>query len=418
MGRTILEKILADHTRDPVRPGEIIWLDIDVRSARDFGGPNVARHYEKHYGDEKVADPKKTFFTFDLVAPAKTIKYAINQAICREFARKQGIRVYDVDWGIGSHVLMEEGHILPGTTAVGTDSHYNIVGAIGAFGQGMGDLDVAFIFKTGKTWFEVPKTVKIKIRGKYEYPTTAKDLTLYILKHIKTTFALGRAIEFYGEAVEGLPLYERITLLSMVTEMGGIIGFIPINEEARREIEEFTGKKDFVVHSADPDAEYEKEIEIDVSGLKPQIAMPPNPHNVADVEELKGEKVDLIFIASCTNARKEDIELVAKVLKGKKVKDGVVLSITPATKRVYGELLKNGTLEILHEAGAIITNPGCAGCAEGHPGLMGEGEVALNTSNRNFPGKQGKGKTYLVSPLVAAASALTGEITPPEEVIS
>ncbi len=417
MGKTIVEKILSQHTKDEVRPGSVIWLDIDVRSARDFGGPNVVKHYREHYDSEPVDDPKKTFFTFDLVAPAKTIKYAINQSICRKFAREQGIKVYDVGYGIGSHVLMEEGHIIPGKTAVGTDSHYNIVGAVGAFGQGMGDVDITFVFKTGKTWFEVPKTVKIKLKGTFEYPTTAKDLTLYILKHIKTDFALGRAIEFYGEAAESLPLYGRITLLSMVTEMGGIIGYIPFTEKTVEEIKAFTGRSDFSITYADPDAEYEKEIEIDVSGLGSQVAAPPHPHNVYDVQDLKDIKVDMIYIGSCTNGREEDIESAWKILKGKKIKEGVILSITPATRRAYKNLMDKGILQELFDMGAIITNPSCAGCAQGHPGMTGEGEVSLNTSNRNFPGKQGKGETYLVSPEVAAASAITGRITDPREVL-
>ena len=417
MGKTIVQKILSAHTKDEVKEGNIIWLDIDVRSARDFGGPNVVKHYREHYGEEKVDDPKKTFFTFDLVAPAKTIKYAINQSICRKFAREQGIKVYDVGSGIGTHVLMEHGHILPGNTAVGTDSHYNIVGAIGAFGQGMGDVDITFVFKTGKTWFEVPKTVKIKIKGKFEYPTTAKDLTLYILKHIKTDFALGRSIEFYGESVENLPLFGRITLLSMVTEMGGIIGYIPFTENTIEEVKKFTGASDFNVFYADQDAAYEKEIEIDVDGLESQVAAPPHPHNVYPAKDLKDVKVNMIYIGSCTNGREEDIESAWRILKGKKIKEGIVLSITPATRRAYKNLMEKGILQDLFDMGAIITNPSCAGCAEGHPGMTGEGEVSLNTSNRNFPGKQGKGKTYLTSPEVAAASAITGRITDPREVL-
>ncbi len=414
MGKTVIEKIFSKHSNDEVLPNKTIWLNLDVRSARDFGGPNVVKHYEREYGNAPLDDPKKTFFTFDLVAPPKNIKYAVNQSICRKFAKKHGIKVYDVDAGIGSHVLMEEGYIKPGVTAVGTDSHYNIVGAIGAFGQGMGDVDITFIFKTGKNWFEVPETVKINIKGTYEFPVTAKDVTLFILKKIKTTFALGKAIEFFGEAVENMKLFERITLCSMVTEMGGIIGFIPINEEVEREIKDFTGTSDFEILNGDSDAKYEREITIDIDGIKPQIASPPHPHNVFDVNELKGEKVDTIFVGSCTNGRSEDIEMVAKILKGRKVKDGVILTVVPATKRVYGELLKKNILSDLFEAGAIILNPGCAGCAEGHVGMTGEGDISLNTSNRNFPRKQGKGKTFLVSPAVAAASAITGEITSPE----
>jgi len=417
MGKTIVEKILSRHTSSEVKPGEIVWIEIDVKSARDFGGPNVVKHYQKHYGDTPVADKNSTFFTFDLVAPPKTRKYAENQAVCREFARKQGIRVYDVDAGIGSHVLMEEGFILPGKTAVGTDSHYNIVGAIGAFGQGMGDVDITFVFKTGRTWFEVPETVKIELKGSYEFPVSAKDLVLRVLKEIKTDFALGKAIEFYGDPVENLPLYGRITFLSMVTEMGGIIGFIPFTDRTIDEVKNFTGKKELEVIYADEDAVYSDVKTIDITGLKPQIAAPPHPHNVHDVDQLKGEKVDAVYIGSCTNGRTEDFHDAYRIIKGKKVHPGTILVIAPATKRVYRELMLDGTLQGFFEAGAVIMNPSCAGCAEGHVGMIGEGEVSLNTSNRNFPGKQGKGKTFLVSPAVAAASAITGKITPPEEVL-
>ena len=417
MGKTIIEKIFSDHTDQEIKPGNIVWISIDVKSARDFGGPNVVKHYLKHYGETHIADNSSTFFTFDLVAPPKTRKYAENQAVCRDFARRQGIKVYDVDAGIGSHVLMEEGSILPGKTAVGTDSHYNIVGAVGAFGQGMGDVDITFVFKTGRTWFEVPETVKIEVRGQFDFPVGAKDLVLRVLKEIKTEFALGKAIEFYGDPVEALPLYGRITFLSMVTEMGGIIGFIPFTENTLEEIKVFTGREEIGRVYADEDAVYSDVKTIDITGLKPQIAAPPHPHNVYDVDELKGEKVDAVYIGSCTNGRTEDFHDAFRIIKGKRVHPGTILVIAPATKRVYKELMADGTLQGFFEAGAIIMNPSCAGCAEGHVGMIGEGEVSLNTSNRNFPGKQGKGRTYLVSPVVAAASAITGKITPPEEVL-
>ncbi len=416
MGKTVIEKIISAHSGGGARAGEIVWMEIDVRSARDFAGANVVKNYEREYDGTPVADPSKTFFTFDLVAPAKTIKYAVNQQICRDFARKHGIKVYDVDMGIGSHVLMEEGLARPGATVVGTDSHMNIVSAVGAFGQGMGDVDVAFIFRTGKTWFEVPHTIKVRVKGKPPESTSAKDLTLKIIKELGTTTALGKAIEFYGAAVEGLPLYGRITLLSMVTEMSGIAGFIPFTEAVKEEIKEWAGDFEDVV--ADSDAEYSGEVEIDVSGLKPLLSAPSHPKNVHPVEEYAGEKIDTAFIGSCTNGRYEDIRAAWKILKGKKVASGVRLIIVPATKRVYGRLLKEGILQDLFDAGAIILNASCGGCAEGHAGLTGEGEVQISTGNRNFAGKQGKGLTYLASPQTVAASALRGKITSPEEFLS
>jgi len=416
MGKTIIEKIIQDHTKEEVKPGKIVWMDLDIRSARDFGGPNVVKNYEKEYGDDPVAGKKKTFFTFDLCVPPSLLKYADNQQICREFARKKDIKVFDVDMGVGSHVLMEEGLARAGSTVVGTDSHMNILGAVGSFGQGMGDVDITFAFKTGKTWFEVPQTVKVLIKGSFSSPTTAKDLTLYILKKLGTKKAALKAVEFYGEAVRGLDLPGRITLCSMVTEMAGIIGFIPeFGDSLKTEIENLSGKK-FSPHRADKDCSYSDTAEIDVSGLSPQVAVPFSPDNVQDVSELKGVKIDSGFIGSCTNGRTEDLDLASQILKGKKIKEGVTLKVVPATKRVYKEILERGILEDLFRSGAIISNPGCSGCAEGHIGLTGEGEVQVSTGNRNFAGKQGKGKTYLASPAVVVASCLTGHITSPEDI--
>ena len=414
MGKTIIEKIIQDHTKEEVKPGKIVWMDLDVRSARDFGGPNVVKNYEKEYGDVPVADREKTFFTFDLCVPPSSLKYADNQQICREFARGQRIEVFDVDRGIGSHILMEEGLARAASTVVGTDSHLNILGAVGSFGQGMGDVDITFAFKTGKTWFEVPQTVKVLIKGSFSSPTTAKDLTLYILKKLGTKKAALKTVEFYGETVRDLDLPGRITLCSMVTEMAGIIGFIPeYGDSLKTEIENLSGTK-FSPDKADEDCFYSDTLEIDVSGLSPQVAVPFSPDNVQDVSELKGVKIDSGFIGSCTNGRTEDFALASQILKGKKIKEGVTLKVVPATKRVYKEILERGILEDLFRSGAIISNPGCSGCAEGHIGLTGKGEVQISTGNRNFAGKQGKGKTYLASPAVVAASCLAGHITNPK----
>jgi len=416
MGKTIIEKIIQDHTGDEVSPGQVVWLGLDVRSARDFGGPNVVRNFEREYGDTPVADKNKTFFTFDLCVPACSLKYADNQQVCREFARKQGIRVFDVDSGIGSHVLIEEGLAQAGTTVVGTDSHLNILGAIGCFGQGMGDVDITYAFKTGRTWFEVPKTLKVLIKGSFSRSATAKDLTLYILKELGTKKAALQAVEFYGEAVRKLTLSGRITLCSMVTEMAGIIGFIPeLGDSLRVEMEKLTGAG-FSPVQADKDCLYSGQMEVDINGLVPQVAVPFSPDNVRDVSELKGIKIDTGFIGSCTNGRAEDLALAARILKGKKIKQGVTLKVVPATRRVYEEILERGILEDLFRSGAVISNPGCSGCAEGHIGLTGEGEVQVSTGNRNFSGKQGKGKTYLASPAVVAASCLAGRILSPEDV--
>jgi 3-isopropylmalate/(R)-2-methylmalate dehydratase large subunit len=415
MGKTIIEKIIQRHTDDEARPGEIVWMDLDIRSARDFGGPNVAKHYEREYGNEPVADRTKTFFTFDLCVPASSLKYADNQQICRDFAKKHGITVFDVDKGIGSHVLMEEGLASGGKTVVGTDSHLNILGAVGCFGQGMGDVDITFAFKTGKTWFEVPKSLKVTIKGEFAWPTSTKDLTLFILKNLRTEKAALKAVEFLGDSVANLTLAGRITLCSMVTEMAGIIGFVPEYDLSfEQEILSFSGEKMMPIQG-DESAEYSDEVEIDVSGLPPQVAAPSSPTNVFSVSELTGTEIHSGFMGSCTNGRLTDLEEAARVLKGKKVKEGIMLKIVPATQKVYAELLHKGVLEDLFQSGAIISNPGCGGCAEGHIGLTGKGEVQVSTGNRNFAGKQGKGLTYLASPAVVAASCVRGKICSPED---
>ena len=415
MGKTIIEKIFQAHTRDDAAPGKIVWLDLDVRSARDFGGPNVVKSYRREYGGQPLADAQRTFFTFDLCAPACTLRYADNQQVCREFAREFGVGVFDVDRGIGSHVLLEEGLVKAGSTVVGTDSHLNILGAAGSFGQGMGDVDITFAFRTGRTWFEVPETVKVILKGDLPAAVSAKDLTLFLCRELGTSKIALKAAEFYGPAAAGLSLAGRLTLCSMITEMAGIIGFLPeCSAAAAREIEAFTGAP-FSPVAADADAAYAGTVELDVGGLTPLVAAPPSPNDAVPAKDLRGEKIDSGFIGSCTNGRVEDFASAARLLKGRRVERGVMLKIVPSTRRVFEELLEKGIIRDLFEAGAIIVNPGCGGCAEGHTGLTGKGEVQVSTGNRNFPGKQGKGRTYLASPAVVAASCVLGHIAGPED---
>lgn len=408
MGLTMIQKILQNHSDEKAEPGKIIWINLDVRSARDFAGANVVKGFEKNFPGEKVADTARTFFTFDCNVPANTIAYAENQHLCRGFAEKQGIKVYDVDAGIGSHVMLYEGLALPGGTVVGTDSHLNIMGAVGCFGQGMGDSDIAFAFKTGKTWFEVPETIRITLKGSYQYPATAKDLILFILGKMGAAGALGKCVELYGEAVEKLTLAERITVASMGTEMGAISVLIPPGKEII-DYYKVMGKE-FTPVFADPDAQYCEEMEFDIQDLKPQVAKPPHPEDVIPVDEVGDVKVDSVFIGSCTNGTYEDIKQAAEILKGKKVAPGVMVKAVPATRKVFGRLLAEGIINDLFEAGVIVSNPGCGGCAQGQIGMTGKGEVQVSTSNRNFKGKQGSGFTYLAGPVTAAASAVAGKI--------
>ncbi len=412
MGQTMIEKILGAHSQEEASAGKIIWIDLDIRSARDFGGANVVKNFEKYYGDDPLADKEKTIFTFDCVVPANNIPYAQNQHTCRLFARKRKLKLYDVDAGIGSHVAIEEGYAYPGVTFVGTDSHLNILGAVGGFGQGMGDQDIAFAFRTGRTWFEVPPTMKVTVTGKLPENCSAKDLTLYMVRKLGSKGALGRAVEFYGEAIDDLPLHGRITLASMATEMGAIVALLPPNQEVVSFCAERAARRgaSFEPYYADQDAEYIQELEFDISELTPQIACPPKPDNVLDVSGLDTIDIDAVFIGSCTNGSYEDIKAVAEMIKGRKVHPRVMAKVAPATRSVYQRLLHEGHIQTLFDAGFIIINAGCGGCASGQVGMTGEGEVQISTSNRNFTGKQGKGDTYLASPETAAVAAVLGRL--------
>ncbi len=411
-GQTVIEKIFQQHSQERIETGTNIWIDLDIVTARDFGGPNVVKNFRKYYPQQRVFDSKRVFFTFDLTVPPKTIQYANNQQICREFAREQDVQIFDVDKGIGTHNLIEYGYALPGTIVVGTDSHMNILGAVNCFGQGMGDIDITFGYRYGRTWFEVPETVKVVITGSPKSEFSAKDLTLKILGVLKTDRILGKVVEFEGEVIENLDLAGRITTLSMITEMGGIIGFIPFNRNTPKEIRTISGLTEIPAEIvSDPDARYAETISIDVSDLEPMVSEPPYPHNVKEVCEVGAVKVDFGFVGSCTNGRIEDIEKVWNILKGKHIAENVRLAIVPATQRVYGQAMERGMLKDLFKAGAIISNPGCGGCAQGHIGMTGKNEVMVSSGNRNFQGKQGDGLNYLASPEIVAFSVLKGYIS-------
>ncbi|HTW90342.1 MAG TPA: aconitase family protein [bacterium] len=448
---TIVEKIIAAHsgTRDQgrrneerpnssllsptssllpqLKPGDIIELGIDVRVARDFGGANVVKNLEEN--GLGVADPAKTFFTFDCNPTASDQKYAANQQACRVFARNHGIKVFDVDAGIGTHIAVDNGLIGPGDTIVSTDSHANILGAIGTFGQGMGDQDIAHAWAYGKVWFEVPATVKVELVGMPRPGTTPKDVGLALLRHFGANGLLGLAAEVYGEYADKLSLDGRLTISSLGTEMGAIIIFFPPNQaildycrQAKvRAQGSGTGEQSQIpdpqspppIYQADTDAVYERSERIDITDLEPLIAKPGHPEDVVAVASVAGRKIDSAFIGSCTNGRMSDLKAAAEILKGRKVAPGVVLKVVPTTDEIWREALRTGIIETLKQAGALVGNAGCAGCAAGQIGQNGPGEVTVSTGNRNFAGKQGKGDVYIASPETTAASAIAGAIVNP-----
>ena len=408
---TVVEKIIAAHS--PVRsvkPGDVTELSIDVRVARDFGGASVVKNLEDN--GLGVADPAKTYFTFDCNPTASDQKYAANQQACRVFARNHGIKVYDVDAGIGTNLAIDNGLVGPGDTIVSTDSHANILGAVGTFGQGMGDQDIAHAWAFGKVWFEVPATVKVELVGLPRSGTTAKDVGLALLRHFGANGLLGVAAEVYGEYADRLGLDGRLTISSLGTEMGAIIIFFSPNQAILDYCKARTGRE-FAPAQADADAAYERTERIDITDLEPLISRPGHPEDVVTVASLAGRKIDSAFIGSCTNGRMDDLKAAAEVLKGRKVAPGVVLKIVPTTDAIWHEAMRSGIIETFKQAGALVGNAGCAGCAAGQIGQNGPGEVTVSTGNRNFAGKQGKGDVYLVSPETAAASAVAGAIVNP-----
>lgn len=413
MGRTMIEKILGAHAGRDVSPGEIVDVEIDARAARDFGGANVVKNLREN--GLGVADSGKTCFTFDCNPGGSDQKYATNQQICREFAREHGIRVFDIDAGIGTHVAIDRGLAVPGSTFVSTDSHANILGAIGAFGQGMGDVDIAHAFAHGRVWFKVPPTVRILLDGTPTAAATPKDLTLAMLRELGAAGLLGVAAEVGGGIVEALDLAGRVTMASMATEMGGIIALFAPNAAVLEHCAQASGRAVEPIFP-DPDAVYERTIVVDIDGLGPLASRPGHPEDVVAIDEIAGTKIGSAFIGSCTNGRYEDLRRAAEILRGRTVAPGVVLKVVPATDSVWRRCLDEGLMTLFKEAGALVGNAGCAGCAAGQIGQNGPGEVTVSTGNRNFAGKQGKGEVYLVSPAVAAASAVAGAIVRPDAI--
>lgn len=411
---TIIEKILANHSNQAtVNPDDIIDVAIDTRAARDFGGANVVKNLLDN--GLTVNDPAKTVFTFDCNPGGSDQKYAANQHYCRQYARENNIKIYDIDAGIGTHQAIDGGLAWPGSTFVSTDSHANIMGAIGSFGQGMGDQDIAAAWAKGYVWFKVPQSVKINLTGKRPANVSAKDIVLNLLGIFGANKLLGYSVEVYGEEADKLTLDERITISSMATEMGAIIIFFTPTEEMIRYFEKVTGKKLELI-KADADASYHQIFDIDISKFVPMVAKPGHPHDDTSIESVKGTKIDSAFIGSCTNGRMDDLRTTATILKGRKVAPGVVLKIVPSTDAIWNQALEEGLIKIFKDAGAMVSNAGCAGCAAGQVGQNGPQEVTISTGNRNFEGKQGKGFVYLASPAVVAASAVAGYITTPDQI--
>ena len=416
MSMTIAEKILAKASgKEKVEAGEIVMADIDIAMVHDLTGPLTLQALEQ-INTDKVWDPEKIVIPFDHQVPADTLDAAKNHQMLREFVKEQGItNFYDVYEGVCHQVVPEKGHALPGTVIVGSDSHTCTNGALGAFSTGIGSTDMAMVFATGQLWFKVPETNRFNITGKLQENVTSKDVILSIIGQVGQDGSTYKSCEYAGGTISEMGMSDRMVLSNMAIEMGGKTGIVEPDKITDDYLKNRTNKA-YTKFTTDLDAPSLTTIDIDVSDLEPQVACPSHVDNVKPASEVEDVEIDQVFIGSCTNGRLKDLEQAARVLKGNKIKEGVRTLVIPASRTIYQQALKEGLMDIFVEAGALVCNPCCGPCLGGHIGLIGDGEVSLSTSNRNFKGRQGspEGKVYLSSPIVAAESALTGHITSPE----
>ena len=418
----ISEKILAKKSgKDKVSAGEIVDAKVDMIMVNDITAPLAIESFRK-IGAHHVWDNQKIVMVLDHQTPAGSVKAAELHKMMREFAKEQKIQsFYDVNEGGGvcHQVMAEKGYVTPGTLVVGADSHTCTYGALGAFGTGIGSTEAAAVFATGKIWLKVPEAIRINVKGRFQKLVTPKDLILSIIGQIGADGATYKTAEFAGSTVRDMSIGGRMTLCNMAVEMGAKNGIVEPDEKTRKFLEGRTDKalESFESLRSDPDASYEKVVELDVTDLEPQVSCPSSVDNVKSVSKLVGVKIDQAFLGSCTNGRLEDLQLAAGILKGKKIKNSVRLLVSPASQEIYLQALREGLLEIFVEAGGFVCNPTCGPCWGGHFGVLASGEACISSSNRNFIGRMGSPKAgvYLASPATVAASALAGKIADPRE---
>ncbi|MDO5348308.1 MAG: 3-isopropylmalate dehydratase large subunit [Lachnospiraceae bacterium] len=420
MGMTMTQKILAAHAGLPeVKAGQLIEADLDLVLGNDITSP-VAINEMKKMDNQRVFDKDKIALVMDHFIPNKDIKSAENCKCCRDFACKHEISNYfDVgEMGIEHALLPEKGLVVAGDAVIGADSHTCTYGALGAFSTGVGSTDMAAGMVTGKAWFKVPSAIRFELVGKPGKWVSGKDVILHIIGMIGVDGALYKSMEFTGEGIQYLTMDDRFTICNMAIEAGGKNGIFPVDDLAIRYMMEHS-KRNFTVYEADADAEYEAVYTIDLSQLKPTVAFPHLPENTKTIDQVGDIKIDQAVIGSCTNGRMDDMRAAAQILKGRKVAKHVRCIVIPATQAIYLQSMKEGLLEIFIEAGAVVSTPTCGPCLGGYMGILAAGERCISTTNRNFVGRMGHvdSEVYLASPAVAAASAVTGKISCPCELM-
>ena len=420
MGMTMTQKILAAHAGLPsVKAGQLISADLDIVLGNDITTPVAINEFEKA-GFDSVYDKSRINIVLDHFVPNKDIKAAQQSKQCRQFACKYQIEnFYDVgEMGIEHALLPEKGIVTAGDCIIGADSHTCTYGAVGAFSTGVGSTDMAAGMATGKCWFKVPAAIKFVLTGSLPKGVSGKDVILHIIGMIGVDGALYKSMEFAGPGVAALSMDDRLTICNMAIEAGGKNGIFPVDDVTRAYLDG-RSQREYKVYEADEDAEYTEIYEIDLSSLVPTVSCPHLPENTHPVTDAGDIAIDQVVIGSCTNGRISDMEAAYEILKGKHVKKGLRVIIIPGTMAVYKECLTRGYTEAFIDAGCVVSTPTCGPCLGGYMGILAEGERCVSTTNRNFVGRMGHvtSEVYLASPAVAAASALTGYISDPREVL-
>ncbi|HKL80350.1 MAG TPA: 3-isopropylmalate dehydratase large subunit [Mobilitalea sp.] len=418
MGMTMTQKILAEHAGlDKVIAGQLILANLDLVLGNDVTAP-VAIHEMEKMNTKKVFDKDKIALVPDHFTPNKDIKSAEHCKCMREFAYDHDITNYFEigEMGIEHALLPEKGLVVAGDVVIGADSHTCTYGALGAFSTGVGSTDMAAGMVTGKAWFKVPSALKLILTGKLAKWVSGKDVILHIIGMLGVDGALYKSMEFMGEGIQNLSMDDRFTMANMAIEAGAKNGIFPVDALTLKYIEEHS-TKEYKVYEADTDAEYDATYEIDLSSLKPTVAFPHLPENTRTIDKVGDIKIDQVVIGSCTNGRIDDLRVAAKILEGRKVAKGLRVIVFPATQNIYLQAMEEGLLATFIKAGAVVSTPTCGPCLGGHMGILAAGERAVATTNRNFIGRMGhvESEVYLASPAVAAASAVTGRISGPEE---
>lgn len=416
MSMTATQKIIALHCGHDVKANDLVTCDLDLVLGNDITTP-VAINEVKKVG-KKVSIPDKVVFVMDHFVPCKDIKSAEQCKICREFAKENNIaHFYDAgEAGIEHALIPEQGFAKPGMMIIGADSHTCTYGALACLSTGIGSTDMAAAMITGKMWVRVPEAIKVNIKGKLRKYVTGKDVILTIIKILGTDGATYKSLEFYGD-LASLSMDDRLCIANMAIECGAKNAFFPVDNITKEYLKD-VGVKEYQEITADKDAIYSSEITIDLDSLYPVAAFPHLPSNVKTIKDTKEKiKLDQVVIGSCTNGRMQDMRQAASILKGKYKADGLRLIIIPATQKIYKQCIKEGLVDIFIDAGAVVSTPTCGPCLGGHMGILASGEKAASTTNRNFVGRMGAkdSEVYLVSPYVAAQSAINGYLSAPEE---